>query len=181
VKSSLLACDNIPTPAEDAAATASARAIGQPSSINQRRIASEAFEEAQVEDLNLAFGPEMLGTEKEREQVKATGGSALGGTGRMDFFGARDDSVSSLLFEMKNSDFDAMKPERVRANTQSHARQLHRYLGSVEVGQASSAFAMMFAVYKERPSDPVTLAVIEDTLAERGITPVWAEDYADKE
>ena len=98
----------------------------------------------------------------------------------MDYFGRQDDRVSSLLFEMKSSNFDRMKAERVRANVQSHARQLYRYLASPEVGEASSAFAMMFAVYNERPSSAETLTVIEDTLAERGITPVWAEDFSEE-
>jgi hypothetical protein len=42
----------------------------------------------------------------------------------MDYFAREDDEESGLVFEMRKSDFDRMKPENVRANVQSHARQL---------------------------------------------------------
>lgn len=171
-----MACDNIPTPAENALAASSARPVQQPA-IVARRIEGKAFEEAQIDVLDEEYGAGLLGTREEREQARATGAGRRGGVGHADYLGPQHDGVSSLLFEMKNSNFDSMKPGRVRANVQSHARQLHRYLGSPEVGEASSEFAMMFAVYNERPSDDEALAVIEETLAERGITPVWAEDF----
>jgi hypothetical protein len=175
-KTGQMACDNIPTPAEAALAASSATPVQQPAIVG-RRTAGKAFEKAQVDLLDEQYGDGLLGTKEEREQARATGAGRRGGVGHADYLGPQDDGVSSLLFEMKNSNFDGMKPERVRANVLDHARQLHRYLGSPEVGEASSEFAMMFAVYNERPSDDKTLAIIETALAERGITPVWAEDF----
>jgi hypothetical protein len=177
-----VACDNIPTPEEARQSSTSATPIAQPEvvPITERRAAGDAFEKEQVKRFEDELVPQgLLGDKEDRAQAKATGASRRGGTGRMDYFARQDDEVSGLLFEMKNSNFDRMKPENVRANVLGHARQLHRYLSSSEVGDAATEFAMMFAVYNERPNDPAVLNVVESALAERGITPVWAEDYDD--
>lgn len=107
-------------------------------------------------------------------EVKATGAGRRG-DGRIDWMGAIEGSRAALVGEIKHTDWDAMRPHRVMPNARRHGRQLWRYLESPEVAAVGEEWVQMFVEYPKRPSTPRRAEIIEDVLAEFGVTVSWVQ------
>jgi hypothetical protein len=79
-----------------------------------------------------------------------------------------DGSVSTV--ELKATDWDGMKPDRIRPNALRHARQVWRYI-STEVETGTDVCAGV--VYQWTPSSEAVRNTVEETLNERLIQVVW--------
>lgn len=108
-------------------------------------------------------------------EVRATGAGRRG-DGRIDWLGEIEGARAALVGEIKHSDWDAMAAHRVRPNARRHGRQLWRYLESPEVGRVGQEWVQLFVEYPRRPSTPGRGELIEDVLAEYGVTVAWVED-----
>lgn len=74
-----------------------------------------------------------------------------------------------ILVEIKATDWDAMRPERVRPNALRHIRQIWRYI-EADLGPADVVPAL---VYPAAPRDPDRRREIEALMDQHLIQVVW--------
>jgi hypothetical protein len=109
-------------------------------------------------------------------EARASGAGRRGGIGRIDWLGEIEGSRAALVGEIKNSDWDAMRRHRVVPNARRHGRQLWRYLEAPEVGQIGQAWVQLFVEYPHRPNTPGRAQLIEEVLADYGVTVAWVDE-----
>ena len=97
-----------------------------------------------------------------------------GKRGRVDIRLKLEEDGNTVILEIKATNWDKIKKERVRSTAMRHARQIWRYiedhLDPMDVTPA--------IVY---PSPPITAGLkeqIEEILDEKGIQAVWREEYS---
>jgi hypothetical protein len=101
------------------------------------------------------------------------------GQGRVDIAVATiEPERSSIVIEIKGTDWRRIPPPRVRRNVLRHLNQLQRYLDTaideLEAAQWDSVAGAL--LYPSRPIEGESLHVIEDAAAEQAIMVVWYED-----
>ncbi len=83
-----------------------------------------------------------------------------------------------LVVEIKNTDFDVFKPERVAPNARRHLGQLQRYLDRVvdgiDSGEWDSAAGTL--LYPSRPQTAGRAEVVESIAARKSIMVVWRDE-----
>jgi hypothetical protein len=107
-----------------------------------------------------------------RAQAEAPVAVAGGRPGRIDLLLVVDDQGWPLLVvvEVKNTDWDARAAHRLRPNLARHARQVRRYLDSLQPGLEMGELAGVQAalVYPRWPSIPGALSWSRACLGSRG-------------
>jgi hypothetical protein len=100
--------------------------------------------------------------------------------GRIDLLLVVDDQGRTLLVvvEVKNTDWDARAAHRLWPNLARHARQVWRYLDSLQPGLEMGELAGVQAalVYPRRPSIPGRAELVEGVLGEQGISVLFYEE-----
>jgi hypothetical protein len=99
-----------------------------------------------------------------------------GKRGRIDIFLPDQQDDFCVVVEIKASDWDAMKPERVRPNALRHANQLWRYV-EAELDPLSVVPAI---VYPASPRTPGRKEEVEAILNDLLIQVVWRGDGEDE-
>lgn len=104
---------------------------------------------------------------------------AAGGRGRVDLAVVIDDRDKMLIIiEIKGTDWDKIRADRVKRNVQRHIRQLLGYLDTaiseLEAGQWEGIAGAL--LYPARPASSETLACIETAAAEQAIMVTWYEE-----
>jgi hypothetical protein len=104
---------------------------------------------------------------------------ASGGRGRVDLAVLTDDREKMLiLIEIKGTDWDKIRADRVKRNIQRHVRQLLGYLDTaiieLEAGQWEGVAGAL--LYPSRPASAETLACIEAAAAQQAIMVTWYEE-----
>lgn len=94
--------------------------------------------------------------------------------GRIDIFVSSEGSEIRAIVEIKNSDWDKMKPAAVRRNVKRQARQVWRYINS----EALVDGICPGIVFPTRPRDPERMQQIEAWFEEEGIPVVWEDESA---
>lgn len=120
----------------------------------------------------------------EREQWKEGSNSAAkferrtqwkGRRGRIDIFLDDLEDQHTVIVEIKATDWDSMKPYRVRPNALRHARQIWRYIESELENQP----VLPALVYPKSPRSVVRKREIEKILNDRLIQVVWRDERAE--
>jgi hypothetical protein len=96
-----------------------------------------------------------------------------GKRGRVDIRLIDDQEGHTIVAEIKATDWNAMKPHRIRPNVLRHARQIWRYIGA-ELENQSVIPAL---IYSRPPKSIGRKDQIEAVLNEHLIQVVWREDY----
>ncbi len=104
---------------------------------------------------------------------------AAGGRGRVDLAVVTDDREKMLIvIEIKGTDWDKIRADRVKRNVQRHIRQLLAYLDTaireLEAGQWEGVAGAL--LYPSRPASPETLACIHATADEQAIMVTWYDE-----
>ena len=104
---------------------------------------------------------------------------AAGGRGRVDLAVVTDDTEKMLIIiEIKGTDWDKIRADRVKGNVQCHLRQLLAYLdtaiGELEAGQWEGIAGAL--LYPSRPASPETLACIQAAAHEQAIMVTWYDE-----
>jgi hypothetical protein len=95
-----------------------------------------------------------------------------GKPGRVDIHVQADDELSAVV-EIKNSDWDAMLPHRVRPNAKRYARQIWTYIESqLRQGQDVSPGI----IFLNQPKVSGRREQIEQLFDEEGIPVVWQDE-----
>jgi hypothetical protein len=99
-----------------------------------------------------------------------------GGRGRVDLAVVTDDRDKMLIIiEIKGTDWDNIRTDRVKRNVQRHIRQLLAYLDTaiaeLETGQWEGVAGAL--LYPSRPASADSLACIEAATAEQAIMLTW--------
>ena len=102
-----------------------------------------------------------------------------GGRGRVDLAVVTDDREKMLIIiEIKGTDWDKIRADRVKRNVQRHIRQLLAYLdtaiGELEAGQWESVAGAL--LYPSRPASVISQAHIEAAAAEQAIMLTWYDE-----
>ena len=94
--------------------------------------------------------------------------------GRADIFVDEigDDLVS--IVEIKNTDWDKIKPENIRRNVKRQARQLWEYIEFQTDSEGKSVSPGI--IYPKTPKDPEKLKLIESILEGECIQVVWENE-----
>lgn len=122
-----------------------------------------------------AFVAELVGSTAEPERFWRLGA----GSGRVDIaVVALEQERSSIVIEIKGTDWDKIAPHRIRRNALRHLNQLQRYLDTaideLESSQWDSVAGAL--LYPRRPFAEGALGIIEGAAAEQAIVVVWYED-----
>lgn len=103
----------------------------------------------------------------EKEIVKPSGQK-----GRIDIFVKSDEKLVAVA-EIKNSNWDIMKPDAVRRNIKRQAHQILNYIDSqLELGKDVSPGI----IFPKRPKDNDRMNLIEQLFEEEGISVVWMDE-----
>jgi hypothetical protein len=78
-----------------------------------------------------------------------------------------------VIVEIKATDWNAIKEERVRSTALRHARQIWRYIDA----HLTPLDVTPAIVYPSPPKTSGRAELIETILNERGIQVVWREEY----
>ena len=102
-----------------------------------------------------------------------------GGRGRVDLAVVTNDHEKMLIIiEIKATDWDKIRADRVKRNVQRHVRQLLAYLdtaiGELEAGQWESVAGAL--LYPSRPASAESLACIEAAAAGQAIMVTWYDE-----
>jgi len=100
-------------------------------------------------------------------EAKTTWGSRRG---RIDMK-IDDEGGSVAIVEIKATDWDSIKSNRVRATAQRHARQIWRYIND-HVGTQEKDVCPAI-VYEFEPKRPESRSLVEEILNDRMIQVVW--------
>ena len=83
-----------------------------------------------------------------------------------------------IIIEIKGTDWDKIRADRVKRNVQRHIRQLLAYLdtaiGELEAGQWEGVAGAL--LYPSRPASAESLACIEAATAEQAIMLTWYDE-----
>lgn len=109
----------------------------------------------------------------EEEPLFETPAGRLGNKGRVDICIDDPEKDYVVVVEIKASDWDKMKPHRVRPNALSHVRQIWRYIEAFVSPRAVHAGL----VYPNSPTTPGRKEEIESILDENSIAAVWRDEY----
>lgn len=96
-----------------------------------------------------------------------------GKRGRVDIKLKLEEDGNIVIVEIKGTDWDAIKEERVKSTALRHARQIWRYIDA----NLTPLDVTPAIVYPSPPNTPGRLELIETVLNERGIQVVWREEY----
>jgi hypothetical protein len=104
---------------------------------------------------------------------------AAGGRGRVDLAVVTDDREKMLIIiEIKGTDWDKIRADRVKRNVQRHIRQLLAYLDTaiseLDAGQWEGVAGAL--LYPSRPASPETLACIHAAADEQAIMVTWYDE-----
>ncbi len=91
----------------------------------------------------------------------------------MDILLYDDEEGNAVVVEIKATDWDRMKPHRVRPNALRHARQVWRYIEAELLGERSVLPAL---VYPKTPLTPGRKEQVEEILHERLIQVIWRDE-----
>ena len=78
------------------------------------------------------------------------------------------------IVEIKRSDWDRMRPDRVRPNALRHARQTWLYIEPFL--EHSGGYVCPGILYEKLPTTPGRVAEVESILHERGLQVVWQNE-----
>lgn len=95
-----------------------------------------------------------------------------GKRGRIDIQLVDSQEGHTIVVEIKATDWDAMKPYRVRPNVMRHARQLWRYIEATLQDQP----ALPAIIYPQSPRTVGRREEVETLLNEQLIQVVWRDD-----
>ena len=95
-----------------------------------------------------------------------------GRRGRVDIRLIDIDSSFTVVVELKASNWDKMKPHRIRPNALRHVRQLWRYIEA----ELSPQDVIPAIVYPEVPQTPGRKEEIEHIMDEHWIQVVWRDN-----
>lgn len=98
-----------------------------------------------------------------------------GKPGRVDIRLVDTKAGYSVVVEIKATDWDAMKPHRVRPNALRHARQIWRYIKAA----LQDRDVVPALVYPPPPKTPGRKEQVEAILYEQSIQAVWREELED--
>jgi hypothetical protein len=104
---------------------------------------------------------------------------SAGRHGRVDLAVVTDDHEMMLtVIEIKGTDWDKIRPDRVTRNLRAHLRQLQAYLDTaIDELQAGRWAAVAGALlYPARPENADRLAAIEAIAADQSIMLSWYQD-----
>jgi len=96
-----------------------------------------------------------------------------GKRGRVDIRIDIPENNQVVVIEIKASDWDKMKPHRVRPNALRHVRQVWRYIEAY----VSPREVIPALVYPSTPKTPGRKEEIEAILDEHSIAAVWRDEY----
>ncbi len=86
-----------------------------------------------------------------------------------------DAATQGLIIEIKGTDWDKIRADRVKRNVQRHIRQLLTYLdtaiGELEAGQWEGVAGAL--LYPSRPASTESLACIEAAADDQAIMVTW--------
>ena len=104
---------------------------------------------------------------------------AAGGRGRVDLAVITDDREKMLIIvEIKGTDWDKIRADRVKRNVQRHIRQLLTYLGTaigeLDAGQWEGVAGAL--LYPSRPASAESLACIQAAADEQAIMVTWYDE-----
>lgn len=97
-----------------------------------------------------------------------------GKRGRMDIRLVDAQEAYTVVVEIKSTNWDVMKPYRVRPNTLRHARQIWRYIEA----ELKSQPVLPAIVYSRPPKSLERKALVEALLNDCLIQVVWREEYS---
>jgi len=123
-----------------------------------------------------AFLTELMGATGFRERGWRL---TAGGRGRVDLAVVTDDREKMLIIiEIKGTDWDNIRADRIKRNVQRHIRQLMAYLdtaiGELEAGQWEGVAGAL--LYPSRPASAESLACIEAVTGEQAIMVTWYDE-----
>jgi hypothetical protein len=114
------------------------------------------------------------GLVKSEKNVKMAGNKK----GRVDIFVEEiGDNLVSVV-EIKNTDWDKIKPENIQRNVKRQARQIWKYIESqtdLEGKEVSPGI-----IFPKLPMDPERLELIESIFGDEWIQVVWENEPIDK-
>lgn len=96
-----------------------------------------------------------------------------GKRGRVDIRLSLDEDGQTVIVEIKATDWDKIKENRVRANALRHANQIWRYIEA----HLNPSDVVPAIVYPSPPKMLGRKGQLEEILNERGIQVVWREEY----
>ena len=96
-----------------------------------------------------------------------------GKRGRVDIRLRMDEAGQIVIVEIKATDWDRMKANRMRPNALRHANQIWRYIEA----HLKPSDVIPAIVYSSPPKTPGRKEQVESLLNERGIQVVWREEY----
>ena len=96
-----------------------------------------------------------------------------GKRGRIDIKLHLEDDGNVVIVEIKATDWDKIRADRVRITALRHARQMWRYIDA----NLSPLDVTPAIVYPPSPKTPGRRELLETILNERGIQVVWREEY----
>ncbi len=96
-----------------------------------------------------------------------------GKRGRVDIRIDVPENNQIVVVEVKASDWDKMKPHRVRPNALRHANQVWRYIAAY----VSPQEVIPALVYPSTPKTPGRKEEVESILDEYAIAAVWRDEY----
>lgn len=94
--------------------------------------------------------------------------------GRVDIRLGLDKDGQVVIVEIKATDWDKIKEDRVRQNAMRHAHQIWRYIDA----HLNPSDVVPAIVYPAPPKTPARKEQVEEILNERGIQVVWREEYS---
>lgn len=99
-----------------------------------------------------------------------------GRKGRIDIF-VVDKGSHVALAEIKDSDWDAMKPEAVKRNIRRQIKQVWKYIyPQIEMNKEVSTGI----IFSRRPKNKERMKLIEDMFWEEGIPVVWDDETTEE-
>jgi hypothetical protein len=96
-----------------------------------------------------------------------------GKRGRVDIRLKLEEDGDVVIVEIKATDWDKIKENRVRATALRHSRQIWRYVED----HLSPLDVVPAIVYPSPPIAPGRKEQLEEVMNERGIQVVWREEY----
>jgi hypothetical protein len=96
-----------------------------------------------------------------------------GKQGRVDIKLRLEEDGNVVIVEIKATDWDKIKDNRIKPNILRHANQIWRYIEA----HLSPLDVTPAIVYPVPPTTPGRKELVEEILNERGIQVVWREEY----
>ncbi len=101
-------------------------------------------------------------------------------SGRVDIFVEEiGDNLVSIV-EIKNTDWDKIKPENIPRSVKRQARQIWKYIESQTDLEGKGKEVSPGIIFPKLPKDPDRLKLIESILEDEWIQVVWENESIDK-